>query len=424
MRVLVITRAPWRDDNNTGNTLSNFFNSMDDCEFYNLYLRNQKPLNNIAKKSFSISETQLARNLLRKEQVGCVVDQQDVVNESEDRIYSSAKKHSSTTLMLLRDLLWSIGHWKSDTLKAFLNEIKPDVIFMPVFNCFYPHKVLRYVKKITGAKVILFHADDNYTLTLFTFSPLAWLYRFNLRKWIRRSVKISDINYAISDLQKREYEKTFKKPLKVLTKSVKFSVEPNCKSAYNRPLQLVFIGNIIVNRWKSLSNIANVLERINSNGIKAQLRIYTGNTLTDKMNNALNRGGSSFVMGSVTADKVIDVQRDADMLVHVEALDLRNKLTVRQSFSTKIVDYLAASRPILAFGPKDVASIDHFVKNDCAIVADNEDELFDKLCAVISDNNKLNELSKKAFECGKKFHNKDDIDNMLRSDMEQLIKGV
>lgn len=424
MRVLVITRAPWRDDNNTGNTMTNFFGSMLDCEFYNLYFRDQKPLNDIAREAFSISESELAKNLFRKKEVGKIVINDSQTSQLEEKLYSNAKKHSNAFLMFAREVVWSICNWKSKNLNVFLNRIKPDIVFMPVFNCFYPHKVLKYVKKQTNAKVILFHADDNYTLKQFSFSPVYWIYRFILRKWVRHSVKLSDINYTISNLQKEEYEKAFRKEFKVLTKSVIFPETPDIKKEYNKVFQLVFTGNINVNRWKSLANIANVLEKINADRVKAQLRIYTGSSITEKMNAALNRGSSSFIMGSVSADKVKEIQKAADILVHVEAFDLKSRLTVRQSFSTKIVDYLAAARPILAFGPKDVASVDHFVKNDCAIVADNEDDLYDKLCAVISDNNKLNELSKKAFECGKKFHNKDDIENMLRKDFEELIRGV
>lgn len=421
MRILVITRAAWRDDNNTGNTLSNIFGDMSDFDFYNLYFRNQKPMNDIAVSSFFISEKQLFRNLLNKSDVGTVVIEKDLDIHSDDNLYNKAKKYGNNLLMFLREILWCVGRWKSANLKKYLEDIKPDVIFMPVFNCFYPHKILRFIKKQTGAKVILFHADDNYTLKQFSVSPIYWLYRFRLRKWVRSSVKLADINYAISYLQKDEYEKKLKKTFKVLTKSIYFPDKPTCKEEYNKPLQLIFTGNINMNRWISLEHIANVLERINANGVKAQLRVYTGNQLNDKINGALNKGDSSFIMGSVSADKIKQIQNNADMLVHVEALDLRNKLTVRQSFSTKIVDYLAAARPILAFGPKDVASVEHFVKNDCAVVADSEGELLAKLTDIIENKDKLNELAVKAFECGRNLHNKADIDNMLKNDIEQLM---
>lgn len=423
MRVLVITRAPWRNDNNTGNTMSNFFGNMKDFEFYNLYFRNKLPQNDIAIKSFAISESQLIKNLLKNSKVGTVVGEQDVSANSEERLYSNAKKHSNTLLMWLRDALWTIGRWKSDELIRFLEEVNPDIVFMPVFNCFYPHKVLKFIKQRTKAKIILFHADDNYTLKQFSLSPLYWLYRFNLRKWVRNSVKISDLNYAISNIQKDEYEKAFNKPFKVLTKGISFDADPGCKDEYNTPLQLVFTGNVITNRWKSLSHIANVLDRINKDKVIAQLRIYTGNVLSEEMEKALNKGDSSIVMGSVTSDKVKEVQRNADMLVHVEALDLKNKLTVRQSFSTKIVDYLASSRPILVFGPKDVASVDYFVRNGCAIVSDNEDELYNKLLNLMDNSQELNHLAEKAYNFGKENHSKSKIDFMLKEDFRKVVEN-
>lgn len=419
MRVLVITRAPWRNDNNTGNTMTNFFSDMKDVEFYNLYFRDQLPKNDIVVKSFAISEGQLIKNLLKRNPVGKEVCEQDTTSlNSEDGIYKSAKKIGTVLLTFVRDMLWSIGRWKSNNFKKFLEEIKPDVVFMPVFNCFYPHKILQFVKKQTGAKIILFHADDNYTLKQFSLSPLYWLYRFNLRKWVRKSVKISDVNYAISYIQKEEYEKAFNKPFKVLTKGLDFDEVPKFKTEYNKPLQLVFTGNIGVNRWRSLAIIAEALKEINAHGIKAQMKIYTATPITEKMEKALNIENTSKIMGFVDSSEVAGIQSNADMLIHVEAMDLKNKLLVRQSFSTKLVDYFKSARPILAVGPKDVASIDHLRRNGCAIVADNKQELIQNLTECINNNNKLTEIAVKGYECGKKHHNKEIIDSMIIEDIK------
>lgn len=422
MRVLVITRAPWRNDNNTGNTMTTFFSKMKDVEFYNLYFRDQLPKNDVVIKSFAISEGQLVKNLLKKTPVGKEVFEQDSTSlNSEDGIYKSAKKFGTVLLTFIRDVLWSIGRWKSNNFKKFLEEVKPDVVFMPVFNCFYPHKILQFIKGQTGAKIILFHADDNYSLKQFSLSPLYWIYRFNLRKWVRKSVKIADVNYAISNIQKEEYEKSFNKPVKLLTKGLDFDESPKYKSEYNNPLQLVFTGNIGVNRWRSLAIIAAALKEINTDGIKAQMKIYTSTPITEKMKETLNIDGSSKIMGYVDSSKIAKIQSDADILVHVEAFDLKNKLLVRQSFSTKIVDYLKSARPILAVGPKDVASIEHLIRNDCAIVADNKAELIKKLNEVIIDNNKLTQIALKGYECGKKNHNKVDYNKMLSEDLRRKL---
>ena len=423
MRLLVLSRSAWRNDNSTGRTLSDIMSAFPEAEIYGLSMREQVMQNSICKGNFIISEKQMIKHLLGKGQVGKRenIITNDTVSD-EQSIYSNTKVKSNILLWFLRDWLWTIGAWRNKNLKNYIEEVNPDIIFSPIFPGCYPQKLLLYIKKISKAKVAVFHMDDNYTLKRYSWSPLFWIYRFWMRKWVKKSTNCADVVYVISELQKREYEKSFGRDCKLLTKAADFTIEPKIKTTYNKPLNLIYTGNIELNRWKSLSHIANVLEKVNANGTKAQLKIYSGNTLTEEMKSALNRGNSSFFMGSVSAGEVTKLQSEADMLVHVEALDLRNKLTVRQSFSTKIVDYLAAAKPILAFGPKDVASIEHLVRNDCAIVADCEEELYNKLCTAIDDKSKLEQLALKAFECGKKFHNKSEIDSMLKEDFERLLK--
>ena len=180
-------------------------------------------------------------------------------------------------------------------------------------------------------------------------------------------MKEADLLYAISEVQRKDYQKSFSRHWNLLTKGADFSETPDIKMQYNMPMQLIYTGNIALNRWKSLKMIADVLESINQEGVCAQLRIYTGTSVTAAMHRALNRGESSFLMGSIPSSEVPDIQKNADMLVHVEAFDLKNRLTVRQSFSTKIVDYLKSARPIIVVGPKNVASIDHLIRNGCAV---------------------------------------------------------
>ena len=66
MRILVISRSAWRNDNSTGNTLTDFFSEMPDAEIFSLCMREQPPQNNIAKRNFFISEKQMIRKILGK----------------------------------------------------------------------------------------------------------------------------------------------------------------------------------------------------------------------------------------------------------------------------------------------------------------------------------------------------------------------
>ena len=428
MRILVILRSAWRSDNNSGNTMTDFFADIANSSLYSLCMREQKPDNPVALRNFAISEQQIMNNILHPNRIGketgAVKNVPDaaVQAQHEKKLYDTVKQTQSVLLRIARECVWMFCGWKNESLRAYLREVQPDVIFMPVFNCFYPFKILRYVKRMTGARVVLFHADDNYTLRQISFNPLYWLYRFRLRHYVRRAVKGAALNYVISEIQKQDYEKAFGVPCKILTKSADFSGDPPVKTQYNPLLQLVFTGNIGTNRWKSLALIAEALEQINHNGVRAQLRIYTATPLTSKMEKALQKGESSFIMGSIPASEVPKTQADADVLVHVEALDLKNKLAVRQSFSTKLVDYFKAARPVLAVGPHDVASIDHLIRNDCALTGETVEEVKQALLSVLDNPDKLNDLSRKAYACGKKNHDKAKMQQMLQSDLERIAK--
>ena len=421
MRILVLSRSAWRNDNSTGRTLTDIMSAFPDAEIYGLSMREQPPQNNIIKDNFIISETQMIKGLFKKNYVGAKSRIETADEKLESNVYGNSNAKSRISLWIAREMLWNIGGWKNQKLRSYIQEVDPDIIFSPVFPGCYPQKLLLYVQKISKAKVVVFHTDDNYTLKRVMFSPIAWIYRFVKRKWVKKTALCADINYVISDIQKEDYEKAFRRECKILTKSADFLGDAPVKQGYNTPLQLVFTGNIGLNRWRSLQIIADALEKINADGIKAQMRIYTATPLTEKMERALNRGESSHIMGKVSADEVAKIQNDADMLIHVEAFDLKNRLTVRQSFSTKIVDYLKAARPILAVGPVDVASIDHLVRNDCAIVAQNEKEIIQKLESIIENPSILTETAVKGYECGRRFHNKSDIQKMLIDDMNSIL---
>lgn len=424
VKILFVSASPLKYELSIGNTFLNLFDNVEDVEMASICTRKGTPASKIS-KCFCITEKMIINNILRKTPAG---EEIDIKEERSKKAYinektiSIAKKYRLTAFFWLQDFIWKIGRWKSPALERFVKEYNPDIIFTVLSNSVYLNNLILHIKKLSGKKLVLYAWDNNYSLKQFVLSPFRWVKHFIDRASMRRVAGVADLFYVISAVQKRDYEKAFSKKCKILTKAADFSTKLSAKTNYNTPLQLVYTGNIELNRWKSLSHIANVLEKINENGTKAQLKIYSGNTLTKKMESALNKENSSFFMGSVPADKVCELQKNADFLVHVEALDLKNKLTVRQSFSTKIVDYLAAAKPILAFGPKDVASIEHLVRNDCAIVADCEEELYNKLCTAIDDKSKLEKLALKAFECGKKCHNKSEIDSMLKEDFERLLK--
>lgn len=424
MRVLFITQAPANRSVSSGNTLLNVMENFDGVEIRGIQTRSGVP-DPVMTRCFCITEQSLLRSFLKRTPSGKAfvpAEREPPSKDSaESRIHNFAHNHRWTVLFWARAMVWRICRWRTRELREYLESYDPEIIFTPLSDIPYLNRLILHAAKLTSAKLVVFAWDNNYSAKKFMLSPLRWIKLWLDRIPMRQVAKRADQLYVISPGMKEEYERAFRRPCTVLTKGGDFSAEPALKGEYGKPLQLVYTGNIQNGRWRSLAVIASVLERINCGGVRAQLRIYTGNIPTARMSRALNRGESSFIMGSVPAAEVAALQEQADLLVHVEATNLKDRLDVRQSFSTKIVDYLAASRPVLVYGPKDVASVRHFIDNDCGLVADSPDELYGRLAEVLEDPAALDGLARRAYACGKRHHDRDGIRRMLRKDFGRLL---
>lgn len=423
MRILFVSASPLRREVSSGNTFLNLCDHLENAEFASIFTRPGNPEPPIS-TGFCITEKMLIQNLLKKMPAGQVVESkpsgQQARMQPANKVMAFVKRSRWTVFFWMQDLLWKTAGWKSQELERFIAEFNPDIVFSTLTSSAYLNHLILHVQSASDAKLVLYAWDGNYSLRRLMISPFRWIKHVIDRISMRKLAEAADLFYVISEIQREEYEGYFRKECKVLTKGADFTVPPERKTQYNDPMQMVFTGNVGLNRWKTLKIIADVLENINRDGIKAQLRIYTASPLTGNMKKALDRGGTSYLMGSIPASEIPRIHADADMLVHAEALDLVNKLRVRQSFSTKIVDYLKAARPILAVGPKDVASIDHLIRNDCAIAADNKAELEYKLRMVLENPAELDRVVRNAYECGRRHHNKQDIQKMLMQDLEAL----
>ena len=425
MKILFISMSPIQKGVSIGNTFLNVFEDFPDVQFFSVYTKNGYPDSSI-ERAFQITDKQLLKRLLhRTKTVGRTVPERDGQENApaEDKMVTFARKKRYIPMFWAQSLLWLPPYWKSEALHTFLDEVQPDLLFTILSDSVPLNKLIWHIQGYLQKPLVVYAWDNNYTLQLGLTSPLVFLNRCINRHYMRKTVQKAEQLYVISEIQKQDYEKAFGVSCKILTKSADFSGEPPVKTQYNSPLQLVFTGNIGTNRWKSLAIIAEALEQINQNGVRAQLRIYTATPLTAKMERALKKGDSSFIMGSVPASEVPKIQEAADILVHVEALDLKNRLAVRQSFSTKLVDYFKAARPILAVGLREVASIDHLIRDDCALTGETVEEVRSALESVLENRGKLDELSKKAYACGKRNHNTVTMHQMLQTDLERIVKG-
>lgn len=430
MNILVITRSAWDDSNSTGNTMTNFFKNYDTDKIANLYFREARPNNDVCKNYFSISDKDILKSIINyKKKPGKhfrTANNELYSNENaqtEEYIYGYFRKKPSTLALWFQERLWDIGTWKNEKLDNFLNNFQPDIIFFPSFSRIYTHKLLWHIQKKTNAKIILFHADD-YLSIKENNNILITKQKKNVAKIIKRSIFKADLNYCISEKQKKEYESKTGKKMKVLYKGADFlKTKPNySNNSQNQPIEIVYIGSVLYGRWKTLSMLSRIIKEYNKTKQVFKLKIYSQYELTKEMRSEMIIEGASEFLGKISPKDIEDVYKKTDIVLHTESFEETEKMMTRLSFSTKIVDCLNSGRTILAIGWEEAASIDYLINNDAALVATNEEEIFNILQEIQRNPSILEEYANKAWNCGKKNHQLTTIQKSLYDDFRNILQ--
>lgn len=424
MKILIVSNSPLRNDNSFGNSFSNIFEGIPDVEIANIYCKYGKPQSNIGSRFFQITEKSLLKNFFKGTPSGKEVYMEEETEKKLDdgeATFNKMRKHRTVPVFWARALIWKVCRWKSKELKAFVDDFKPDLLFVPIYFSHYIHDINKFIKDRFNIPVLGYVSDDVYIMEHYKGSLLLWIDKMIMRSRMRKVFSWCKTIYVISETQKREYTEIFGDKFKILTKCSDFTDEN--KPIFKEPdnvLKMVYAGNISVGRYEILEKLAKAVENINKDGKKYELDIYTLTDLDDVQKQNLNTE-SVHLLPPVNYEKLREIQAEADILIHAEAFHERECLAVHQSFSTKIVDYLVTNRCIVAIGSDYCASIQYFIDNECGAVAKSIDEIETRLRELNENRDLLKQYADKAWESGKQNHNKTDMQKMLVADINNVL---
>lgn len=432
MRILILSNYPWKNSNSFGNTYSSIFGKVPNTEIAHVYMFEGKP-DPIANVSnfYQILERDVMKSVfcLNKgigvgERIYVHKEVDNEIRENEHRpqtlygkLLSFGKRNHWILLFWARELAWKFGRINYDGLMDFVRVFKPDIFFLPYSNTFYTNRLALYIKNHYDIPMVIEMAMDHYSLHRVSWSPLFWMDRFAKRRQIKKLVNHSEMMFVISKKLKEELETELKLPCRVLYKTPD---KLRAYKAYERKdgtVRFLFTGNISANRWKSLALLVNEL-KVQQFG---HLDIYTPTPISCSMSRALNVEGVSSLHPPVSQSEVIDLQNNADILVHAEAFDKYNKSLVRCAISTKIMDYLSVGRCILAIGPSDVSSIEYLTENDVALIADSKEMLSQQVSAVRTDRQLIGEYAEKGRNYAVNQLNEDVIRKEFYDELQSVI---
>lgn len=413
-KVVSISLSTWREDSGI-HTQTDLFRLYDPERVAQIYTKSDLPNTPVCNNFFRISENEIIKSVIKRNRVGervynttIIDDKTQKAMQAEKKLYAKAHKKKSWLMTIVREIVWSLGRWKTKALDQFIEEEAPDVYFVPIYPVVYMGKLQRYILKKHPRPYVCYLADDNYSYRSCGHNPFAYIHRFMLRRIVKQLAENCTEMFTITKTEGDETDKLFGTDSIVLTKGIDYAdrkFEP-CRAAY--PLRMVYTGNLLIGRADSLVEISKAMAIINADAPKISFDIYTPTQLDRKTEEILNTNGCH-MHDCVPKGEVDAIQKSADIVVFAESLKRNHRYDARLSFSTKLTDYFKNGKCIFAIGDKNIAPIIYLRENDCAVIANENNEIADKLAALVSSPEKINEYAEKAFNTGKTNHNIDDI---------------
>lgn len=428
MRILIISDEVWNDKIHGNNVLSNWFDGFD-AEFANIYCSPGQPINTCCNKYFQITDSMMMKSIISSKKAGkafkienMVDDSYKVTGDSENKkLYAMLKSITTETLRAIREIIWSYGKYDVEAMKRFIQDFEPDIIFSPRLATIKLLRIEKIVLDIAKVPIVAFTGDAEYSMKLLRISPVFWIKKLIIRRKIREMMPNYSLYYTLSDEQKEEYENEFGCNIKILRKCGDFTKLFENKEV-NEPIKIIYAGKLYSNRWKTLVQIVKALKKINKVEIKMILEIYTKDKLTKHQMKLLDDGTNSFVKGAVLAEELEDIYKKADIALHVESFDLKNRLLTRVSFSTKIIDCLASSCAVMAICWGKHSGYTYLNKENAAFTVCRKNNIYTMLKRISDNPDLIKEYAIKAYNCGVQNHKKGNVQQMLFDDFTNIMK--
>lgn len=427
-RVLVSTVGQWSDVGS--DTWSMLLSKYDKSKVASLYLRAKKSKSPCCNRYFHIFEERVMKSIFRigvqtgEEYLYLVEDGLDTndssaLQKNEKERYAKYSKKKTWFYVFARELVWKFGHWKSKEFKQFIDDFDPEVLVFPIESYIHLNRINKYIIKKKHPKVIGFFNDDNFSYK--QSNKLGYkLHRFWLRRSVKWLVRHCDKVFAVCPKMKRECDKEFGINSVVLSKPMV------CNTAFipyqpSKPIRLLYAGKLYINRDKTIISIAQAIKKINEDGIKVVMDVYSGSPLTKDTIEAIECSPASRFRGEIPYSQVFEEMKKSDVLLFVEDLSEEN-VAARLSFSTKITDLFGSGKCMWAIGNSDLGPIEYIKEQNAGFVSTSKKEIYDTLTQIVEHPELITEYAQKGFVCGQKHHNVVNLtqifENSFRGDIE------
>ncbi|PKE18226.1 glycosyltransferase family 1 protein [Macrococcoides caseolyticum] len=371
-RVLVISNNPFSSQSNNGKTYLSLFDSWPKDSIAQIYFNNEEPLKEITKHYFNFNKLNDETDFREKSTINSKISiKKNIINLLKN----------SQLVSFIYNFYWSNKINNNNTVYTFIEEFKPDIIFFVGGKRSYSYKFVNHLKEKYNLPLYLYYTDD-YFVPEKKFNVFMIINNLLFKKEAIKTISNTECLFVISEKMKKEYEKKFNKKCIPIMNSIdlsEYDVE-KIKSS-DKYLSIGYYGGLHLKRFDTIIKFARVIENYNEqNNTFHKVYIYSSSLVNKKMKKIIDEIKCLSYEGCVSSNEIIDSMNNKNTLLFVESFNRNMINRTRLSLSTKIPEYLAIGKPIIAIGPKESGSIEYISKlNSSFTITKNNDKAIEKM---------------------------------------------
>ena len=364
-RVLHVGGQPVGTSSNTGVTMATVFGAWPEASFMQICLEDAQ--SSALRDSLHVAPEwsapieALLRSVInskvrRRLRARPVARETDGMNNSVARVGTmSVRARARLSLQAVND----IGPvWLAPSTVQAVREFRPEVIHSALGGVRVMRLVLALSKRFSLP--IVPHFMDDWPATLFADGRLGGLARAEAVRTLRHVLERAPSCLTIGDDMREEFSRRYGRDCVTVGNSVDLqnltSPLPG-RTRHRTRLVLRYVGGLHLGRDGVLGSLAEGIMTYADEGRQWTIELFVPDADRGRAVRLAERYECITCMGSLSPDQVLDALSAADALLFLES-DAREVLDfTRLSVSTKVPQYLAARRPVLAVGPSNQGSI-------------------------------------------------------------------
>lgn len=405
-KVLIISHNIIGLTSNMGKTLYTYFENWPTDKLCQLFFHSEVPTTHLCEEYFRITDFDNVNAILRFRKPGTVLTANDIDEKRKTtrvdqchaaQIYQKGRNRKPW-MYIARNALWSLGLWQTKKLDAWLRQCKPDVIFFASGDYVFAYRVALHISKKYNIPLTTSVYDDYY----FQRPGGGLLAKWNtirFRKTMEKTMARSAGCFYLHPIMEKMYGEKFPNRNGLL-----FTTAPLCQTQEPEPnpLRISYFGGLSLHRDTALIEIGRCVKKLIPDG-SVLVDIYSGENRQDVLANIVPENGLRFC-GMLSADEVAKAEENSNILLFVESSAPSLLERLRCSLSTKVGEYLAANRCILAYGPEEAGSIRYFLDCGGGCVVTDPAELEEKLRDILFSADVRSRYAQKQLQLAKKNH--------------------